>query len=260
VSLEPSPSQLAALRDGDPAERLALVRLLRVSDRAAYTRFRDSLDAAVRAAGGHCSYEGVVDAVLMTDSFSADALRIDEFPSRELAAESLRLANPHRDAALAEALVLAARPRRIPRLALRARGLWLRLRAGRKPPARGAMLPDSGNRAIDPVPDELAAFLAKRPERPLFVLNLNQHRDPAAYGRYGSNALPELLCRRVKPVFWGEGGSDPAGALSHAGGHARYAERPELSTRAAAARAGPLARQPGGELSRARLNDQRAAR
>lgn len=214
MSVEPSAAQLAALRDGDPAERIALVRLLRAKDPAAYARWHESLAAALAAAGGRRVYQGVVDGVLTADDFAADELLIDEFPSRELAAESLRLANPHSESALAEALVLATRPRRIPGLSMRAAGLWLRLTVRRARADRAPFL-DSGNRAIDPEPAALESFFAKQPERPLFVLNLNLHRDRAAYARYGRSTLPELLRRRAGPVFWGEGSSVVVGAAAH---------------------------------------------
>jgi uncharacterized protein (DUF1330 family) len=213
VSIEASPAQLAALRGGDPAERIALVRLLRVKDPAAYGRWLADLDAAVQAAGGRRSYRGAVDAVLAGGAFRADELLVDEFPSCELAAESLRSASPHAASALTDAFVLAARPRRLPGLALRAAGLWLRWRGGSR--ARAGLPPDTGNRAIDPPPGELAAFLAQEPERPLFMLNLNQHRDRAAYARYGRNTLPQLLRRRAGPVFAGEALPALVGDASH---------------------------------------------
>jgi uncharacterized protein (DUF1330 family) len=215
VSAEATPAQLAALRDGDPAERIALVRLLRVKDRGAYDRWRAVLDAAVTAAGGRRSYCGVVDAVLTEPGLAFDELWIDEFPSRELAAESLRSPNPHAESALAAAFVLAARPRRLPGLVLRAAGLWLRLRHGSRAKQPGALPADTGNRAIDPPPAELGAFLAKEPERPFFVLNLNQHSDRAAYGRYGKNTLPQLLRRGAGPIFAADALPVVVGDASH---------------------------------------------
>ena len=201
MSVEPTSAQLATLRDGDPAERIALVRLLRVRERGAYERWRAVLDVAVTAAGGRRSFRGAVDAVLTDAALAFDELWIDEFPSRELAAESLRSPNPHAASALADAFVLAARPRRLPGLALRAAGLWLRLRQGSRAKHPGALPPDTGNRAIDPTPAEISAFLAKEPSLPLFMLNLNQHSDRAAYGRYGKNTLPQLLRRSAGPIF-----------------------------------------------------------
>ncbi len=215
MSVEATPAQLAALRDGDPAERIALVRLLRVRERGAYDRWRAVLDAAVTAAGGRRSFRGVVDAVLTESGLAFDELWIDEFPSRELAAESLRSPNPHAESALADAFVLAARPRRLPGLALRAAGLWLRLRHGSRAKQPGALPADSGNRAIDPPPAELGAFLAKEPERPLFMLNLNQHSDRAAYGRYGKNTLPQLLRRGAGPIFVADALPVVVGDASH---------------------------------------------
>ena len=201
VSAVATPAQLATLRDGDPTERIALLRLLRAGEPAAYARWLADLDAAVRAAGGRRSYRGRVDAVLTEEPLAYDELVVDEFPSRELAAESLRLPSPHLASGLRSAFVLAARLRRLPGLALRAAGLWLRVRHGGRARQPGALPPDSGIRAIDPPPAELAAFLAKEPERPLSVLNLNQHRDPAAYARYGRNTLPQLLRRGAGPVL-----------------------------------------------------------
>jgi len=215
MSVEPTLEQLAALRDGDPTERIALVRLLRVADRTAYARWAAAEDAASAAAGGRRGFRGVVDAVLVGGRFACDELWLDEFPSRELAAESLRAANPHARSALAEAFVLAARPRRVPALALRAAGLWLRLRHGSRARSTAALPPDTGNRAIDPTPEEIGAFLGKEPERPLFMLNLNQHRDRAAYARYGKNTLPQLLRRGAGPIFTGDALGAVVGDASH---------------------------------------------
>lgn len=212
MSVAPTPAQLAALQAGDPTERIALVRLLRAAEPAAYARWLADLDAAVAAAGGRRRYRGTVDAVLTQEPVAFDELLVDEFPSRELALESLRRASPHTASALRGAFVLAARPRRLPGLALRAAGLWLRLRRGRGAGRPGALPPGSGNRAIDPPPAELGAFLAKEPERPLFVLNLNQHRDRAAYARYGRSTLPQLLRRGAGPVFAADALGTVAGA------------------------------------------------
>jgi uncharacterized protein (DUF1330 family) len=215
VSVEPTPAQLAALRDGDPTERVALLRLLRVADAATYARWLADLDAAVQAAGGRRSYRGAVDAVLTDPTLALDELLVDEFPSRELAAESLRLASPHAVQALADAFVLAARPRRLPGLALRAAGLWLRLRHGSRAKAPGPLPPDSGIRAIDPPTQEFGAFLAKEPERVLYVLNLNQHSDRREYAQYGRNTLPQLLRRSAGPVFAADALPAVVGAASH---------------------------------------------
>lgn len=201
MSVEASPAQLAALRDGDPAERIALVRLLRVKDPAAYARWLETLDAAMQAAAGRRVYHGVVDGVLLGDGVAADELLIDEFPSRELAAESLRNANPHAESALAEAFVLAARPRRLPRFALRVAGWLARWRAVRRPERRVGLPPDSGNRAIDPLPERFGPFLESQAQRPLDVLNLNQHSDRAAYARYGRNTITQLLRRKAGPIW-----------------------------------------------------------
>jgi uncharacterized protein (DUF1330 family) len=215
VSVLPTPAQLAALQSGDPTERLALVRLHRVGDRDAYARWLGEQAAAVGAAGGRRSCRAAVDAVLTEPGVAFDELIVDEFPSRELAVESLRLASPHAERALADALVLAARPRALPRLRLGATKAWLRLRHGRRAKRLGALPPDTGNRAIDPPPDELAAFLAKEPERPLLVLNLNRHRDRAAYARYGRNTLPHLLRRGDGPVFVAAAGPAVVGPEAH---------------------------------------------
>lgn len=215
MSVESTPAQLAALRDGDPTERLALLRLLRIADAAAHERWLSDLDASVAAAGGRRSYRGAVDAVLTDPARAFDELLVDEFPSRELATESLRLASPHAKGALADAFVLAARPRRLPGLALRAAGLWLRLRHGSRAKLPGGLPADSGNRAIDPPPQEFGAFLAKEPDRPLTVLNLNQHSDRREYARYGRNTLPQLLRRSAGPVFAADALPAVVGEASH---------------------------------------------
>jgi len=215
VSVEATPAQLATLRDGDPTERVALLRLVRIANAAAYEGWLADLDASVQAAGGRRSYRGAVDAVLTNGALALDELLVDEFPSRELAAESLRLASLHAKGALADAFVLAARPRRLPGLALRATGLWLRLRHGSRAKQPGGLPADSGIRAIDPPPQEFGAFLAKEPERPLYVLNLNQHSDRREYALYGRNTLPQLLRRSAGPVFAAEALPAVVGDASH---------------------------------------------
>jgi hypothetical protein len=213
--------QLEALRTGDPTERLALVSLCAVRDRAAWPAFLAAHDAAARASGRERVYLGRVDAVLLGTESRFDWLVIDAFPSRELAAESLRLENPHAKDALAEALVLVVRPRAIPRLALALARLTARL-LGRgaglaKRPVTDAPLE---NRAIAPDPRAFEAFLSAAPERSLVMLNLNRHRTraryapgaagegdvsgAAAYGRYGRNTLPFLLRRGRGPIFVGQ--------------------------------------------------------
>jgi uncharacterized protein (DUF1330 family) len=211
----PTPAQLAALQSGDPTERIALVRLHRVADRGAYARWLAEQAAAVRAAGGRRSHHAAVEAVLTEPGLFFDELIVDEFPSRELAVESLRLASLHGERALADAVVLAARPRALPRLWLVAAKAWLRLRHGRRAKQPGGLPPDSGHRAIDPAPEEVGAFLAKEPDRPLLVLNLNRHRDRAEYARYGRNTLPHLLRRGDGPVFVAGAGPTVVGAESH---------------------------------------------
>ena len=198
MSFEPSEAQLAALRAGDPSERVALVRLLAVKDPASYARWRSGLDAALAAASGRRVFRGVVDRVLLGGDFAADELLIDEFPSRELAAESLRARNPHLEGALAGAFVIAARPRPLPGLALRAAGWLARLRRQPKS-APDPRAPPQRNPAIEPTPDALLGFLASEAERPLCMLNLNLHRDAAAYASYGRNTLPQLLRRGARP-------------------------------------------------------------
>jgi uncharacterized protein (DUF1330 family) len=200
MSIEPSAAQLAALAAGDPTERMGLVRLLRKREPAAYERWRAALDAAVAAAGGKRVYCGNVDDVLLGEGAHFDELIVDEFPSRELAVESLRKANLHAAEGLAEACVLAASPRALPRFALRLAAFAARLRA---PRARGprALPKDSGLRAIDPRPEDFHAFLSSQPERPLYVLNLNEHSDRAAYGRYGQNTITQLLRRKAGPIW-----------------------------------------------------------
>ena len=215
MSVEAGPAQLAALRDGDPTERIALVRLLAAREPGAYARWLAALDGAVQAAGGRRVYRGVVDGVLLGGGALVDELLIDEFPSRELAAESLRKANPHAESGLADAFVLAARPRRMPRLALRVAGIAARLRAGGRPGPRGALPPDSGLRAIDPRPADFAVFLESQAQRPLDVLNLNQHEDRAAYARYGQSTITQLLRRKAGPIWMADAASVVVGAPSH---------------------------------------------
>jgi uncharacterized protein (DUF1330 family) len=212
MNVEASAAQLATLRDGDPTERIALVRLHRIREPGAHARWLETLDGAVRAAGGRRVYRGVVDAVLLGGDAVADELLIDEFPSRELAAESLRSTNPHAGSALAAPFVLAARPRRMPRLALRVMGLVARLSAARRPPQRVSLPPDSGLRAIDPPPEAFGAFLESEPQRPLDMLNLNQHSDRRAYARYGKNTITQLLRRRAGPIWLAEALSVVVGA------------------------------------------------
>jgi hypothetical protein len=221
VAISRTDAQLEALRTGDPTERLALVSLFALRDAAAWPAYLAAHDGAARASGGERTYLGRVDAVLVGTSTRFDWLAIDAFPSRELAAESLRLANPHATDALTEALVLVVRPRGVPRLALAFARLAARLTGrgagGQTRPI--AELPlESG--AIAPPPRELEAFLNAAPARPLYMLNLNRHREraryaaremsregesgAAAYRRYGANTLPFVLRRGRGPVFVGE--------------------------------------------------------
>jgi hypothetical protein len=148
-------------------------------------------------------------------------LTIDEFPSRELAAESLRLENPHAKDALSEAVVLVVRPRAVPGFGLMLARLAAKL-LGRGAGAPKQPLADAAveDRAISPEPRALEAFLQGAPTRPLLMLNLNRHRERAryaagrggepevsgraAYRRYGQNTLPFVLRRGNGPVFLGE--------------------------------------------------------
>lgn len=221
TALAPTEAQLEALRTGDPTERLALVRLLAVRDVAAWPAHLAALDGAVRAAGGRRAYAGRVDTVLCGGEMRFDWLLIDEFPSRELTAESLRLELPQAGSALAEQIVLAARPRALPRLALTLARLAARV-LGRGPsvPKRPLAAAPPEDPAISPDIRELEAYLSAAPEQPFCMLNLNQHRKRAkyesqipespevtgrvAYGRYGRNTLPHLLRRGGGPVFVAE--------------------------------------------------------
>ncbi len=215
--------QLEALRTGDPTERLALVSLLAVRDAAAWPAFLAAHDAACKSSMGERVYLGRVDRVLVGSDARFDWLAIDAFPSRELAAESLRLENPHAKDALAEALVWIVRPRRVPALALGvARGVATLLGRGAGTPKRALTGAALENPAIAPPAAELEAFLAAEPRLPLFMLNLNRHRaraqyagavpggEPAdvsgarAYQRYGRNTLPFIVRRGRGPVFVGE--------------------------------------------------------
>jgi hypothetical protein len=213
-------AQLEALRTGDPTERLALVSLFAARDAAAWPAFLAAHDTAARASGGERVYLGRVDAVLLGTESRFDWLAIDAFPSRELAAESLRLENPHAKAALAEALVLVVRPRAIPGLALALARLAARLLGrGLGTPKRPVTDAALENPAIAPDARAFEAFLSAAPERSLVMLNLNRHRNraryasaaagegelsgAAAYGRYGRNTLPFVLRRGRGPIFAG---------------------------------------------------------
>ncbi len=213
--------QLEALRTGDPTERLALVSLFAMRDPAAWPAYLAAHDGAARASGGKRAYLGRVDAVLCGTESRFDWLAIDEFPSRELAAESLRLENPHAQAALSEAFVIVVQPRAVPGFALAAARLVAKL-LGRGAGAPKAPLADApaADRAISPEPRAVEAFLRDAPERPLLMLNLNRHRERArylpgqsagpdgsgraAYRRYSANTLPFVLRRGSGPVFRGE--------------------------------------------------------
>jgi hypothetical protein len=227
--------QLEALRTGDPTERLALVSLLAVRDAAAWPAYLAAHDAAARASMGERVYRGRVDRILLGCDSRFDWLAIDAFPSRELAAESLRLENPHAKEALADAIVWVARPRAIPRLALAlARVGATLLGRGASTPNRPVSESEVASSAISPDPRALEAFLQSAPKRPLYMLNLNRHREraryargapdaaeisgAAAYARYGRNTLPFLVRRGRGPVFAGQpvglGVGDPAHPLA----------------------------------------------
>ena len=213
--------QLEALRTGDPTERLALVSLFAVREAAAWPAHLAAHDAAAKASMGERVYRGRVDRVLLGTESRFDWLVIDAFPSRELAAESLRLENPHANDALTEALTLVVRPRALPGFALVVARLAARL-FGRGAGTPKRALPDAPieRSEVSPAPGELAAFLEAAPQRALYMLNLNLHRerasyspaDPeaasvsgrAAYARYGRNTLPFVLRRGRGPIFAGE--------------------------------------------------------
>jgi hypothetical protein len=222
MAVSRSEEQLEALRTGDPTERLALASLFAVQSEAAWPAFLAAHDAAARASGGARAYLGRVDAVLCGTSSRFTWLAIDAFPSRELAAESLRLENPHAKEALAEALALVVRPRALPGFAIAAARLGAKLLGrGAGEPKRVLAESAGGDRAISPEPRVLEAFLREAPERPLLMLNLNRHREraryaagetpasrdasgAAAYARYGRNTLPFVLRRGRGPIFAGE--------------------------------------------------------
>jgi hypothetical protein len=211
--------QLEALRTGDPTERLALVSLFALRDAAAWPAFLAAHDAAAKASMGERTYRGRVDAVVLGADARFDWLAIDSFPSRELAAESLRLENPHAKEALAEALTWVVRPRAIPALALGV-ARWIARLGGRGAGTPKQPLAEAprGNPAIAPEPRALEAFLSAEPRRPLFMLNLNRHAGPsgaAAYARYGRNTLPFVLRRGRGPVFVGEPTGLACGDAAH---------------------------------------------
>lgn len=232
MAISPTEAQLEALRTGDPTERLALVRLIALRESAAWPAYLAALDGAIRASGGRRAYAGRVDTVLCGGPMRFDWLLIDEFPSRELTAESLRLALPEAKEALAEAVVLAVRPRAIPRLVLAAARVATRLlgRGGSEPkrPLTGAPAEDP---AIAPDVRELEDYLWAAPDRPFCMLNLNRHRERAryaepigadpdisgadAYRRYGRNTLPFLLRRKAGPIFVAAPAGLAVGDASH---------------------------------------------
>lgn len=231
--------QLEALRTGDPTERLALVSLFAVRDAAAWPACLAAHDAACKSSMGERVYLGRVDRVLLGGGARFDWLAIDAFPSRELAAESLRLENPHAKDALAEALVWVVRPRAVPALVLGLARVAARLLGrGAGTPKRALTGAPLENPAIAPPVAELEAFLSAEPSVPLLMLNLNRHRERAkyagpvpgggepgvsgarAYGRYGRNTLPFIVRRGRGPVFVGEpiglAVGDPAHPLADA--------------------------------------------
>ncbi len=244
MAISRTEEQLEALRTGDPTERLALVSLFALRDPAAWPAFLAAHDAAAKASMGESVYLGRVDRVLLGTASRFDWLAVDSFPSRELAAESLRLENPHARDALEEALTLVVRPRALPGLALALARIAARLLGrGAGAPKRSVADARLENPAISPDPRALEAFLAAEPGRPLFMLNLNRHRERAQYGagpsaaagdarragtnggsgaaayaRYGRNTLPFVLRRGRGPVFVGEpigvAVGDPAHSLA----------------------------------------------
>ncbi len=230
MSTEPSAAQLSALQGGDPTERLALISLARGRDAGSLTRWRETQALALRACGGRRVYRGRVDRALAGGALAFDELLIDEFPSRELCAETLRSGNPHA-AELAELVVLAAAPRRVPPLALAfARGLAkLRGRAGQ----RGNSLDQltRGNAAASPDAVALLDYLCAAPQLPFAMFNLHQYRElaeyagpapagdasgRAAYARYGRNTLPHVLRRDGGPLWAGRPLGLVVGAPDHA--------------------------------------------
>ena len=219
--IAPSERQLEALRSGDPAERLALVHLAAVRDAAAWPRFLAAQGGAAKASGGRRRYAGRVDTVLCGGAMRFDWLLVDEFPSRELAVESLRLENAHAKEALAEAVVLAVKPRGIPGALLAIGGLAARvLGRGASEPKRALSEAPAEDPAISPDVRALETYLTAAPAQPFCMLNLNRHRERAryaepiaeeanvsgavAYRRYGRNTLPYLLRRAAGPIFAGE--------------------------------------------------------
>jgi hypothetical protein len=221
MAISRSEEQLEALRTGDPTARLALVSLLAVHDAAAWPAYLAAHDAAARASMGERAYRGRVDAVLCGSDSRFDWLLIDAFPSRELAAESQRLENPHAKDALREALVLVVRPRSVPVLGLALARIAARLLGrGASTPQRPLGEVSRENPAISPEPRALEAFLREQPQRTLCMLNLNRHRaraqygadvpgasdasGAAAYGRYGRNTMPFVLRRGSGPIFVGQ--------------------------------------------------------
>jgi hypothetical protein len=241
MAISRTEEQLEALRTGDPTERLALVSLLALRDAAAWPAYLAAHDTAAKASMGERAYRGRVDAVLCGTDARFDWLAIDAFPSRELAAESLRLENPHAEDALREALVLVVRPRAVPVLALALARVAARLLGrGSGTPRRPLADATPENAAIAPEPRVLEAFLREAPQRTLCMLNLNRHRaraqyaggaaeasdgsGAAAYARYGRNTLPFVLRRGRGPIFVGQ----PVGIACGDPAHPLAAEWDEL--------------------------------
>jgi uncharacterized protein (DUF1330 family) len=226
ASIEATEAQLEALRTGDPAEPLALIHFHRVRDDDAYAAYCGVLDQAVQASGGRHVYQGRVDQVIVPNGVVYHRHRIDAFPSRELAAESMRSPNPHAKEALEDAFVMAALPLS-PwfRLATRVAAVLLRTLGGR----RVAMAPPFPGEA-----DSLHLFGASHPEieGPLAsaarfleadqtvgfaMVNLNLPRERAeyagaggreatgaeAYERYGRVVAPMVFRRGGRFLFFG---------------------------------------------------------
>jgi uncharacterized protein (DUF1330 family) len=228
MATEPTDAQLETLRNGNSRQPLALLRLLRVRDAQAFKHYSEALDQTVRASGGRTPYFGRVDQAAVSWAPDFDEIRIDEFPSREHCADSLSMRNPHTEAALADAFVLAYRPASLTtRLLIRVASTLLRTFAHRRvtdaPPFPGAGEPDgifTDHTAISHSPAQARTFMEAEQSAPFAMVNLNIHRDRAAYDpdfdepepdvsgavanrRYARVALPNVLRRGGRPIHMG---------------------------------------------------------
>jgi uncharacterized protein (DUF1330 family) len=230
LAIEPTEAQLETLRNWDPAEPLALIRLLKVRDAEAFAAYGRVLGEAVAAGGGTRAYEGDTGPGLSPPGANFDVLWIDEFPSRELCAESMRSPNPHAKEALEDAFVVAARPASsLFMAAIRAAAAVLRTVARVRLPADVPAFPstpggpavfDDPDLAIEPSAESAATFMDADQDAPMAMINFNRARERAvykepvggastdvsgrqAYLRYARVVLPMVMRRGGRPIWSG---------------------------------------------------------